>query len=117
VNRRDFDAVISFYVPDAVWETGLEVIEGREAIRGFFEDVLASYEEYDSEAVEMVDLGNGVTFAVLLSRGGLPGSSGDVQMRWAAVAVWEDGLIERLHSSTDIDEARAAAERLAQERG
>jgi hypothetical protein len=31
--------------------------------------------------------------------------------------VWEDGLIVRVTNYTDIDEARAAAERLAEERG
>jgi hypothetical protein len=30
---------------------------------------------------------------------------------------WADGLIERVTTFLDIDEARAAAERLAQERG
>jgi hypothetical protein len=40
-----------------------------------------------------------------------------VERRVAAVAVWADGLIERLTTYTDIDEARAAAERLAEEPG
>jgi hypothetical protein len=31
--------------------------------------------------------------------------------------VWEDGKIARITNYTGIDEARAAAERLAQERG
>jgi hypothetical protein len=33
------------------------------------------------------------------------------------VTLWTDGLIERSSIYTDIDEARAAAERLAEERG
>jgi hypothetical protein len=33
------------------------------------------------------------------------------------VANWADGLVERLTSYTDIDQAGAAAERLAQQRG
>jgi hypothetical protein len=33
------------------------------------------------------------------------------------VLIWSDGLILRVTTFTDIDEARAAAERLAQERG
>jgi hypothetical protein len=33
------------------------------------------------------------------------------------VGVWVDGLIERTTNYTDIDEARADAERLAEERG
>jgi hypothetical protein len=33
------------------------------------------------------------------------------------MATWAEGLIERLTSDRDFDEPRAAAERLAQERG
>jgi hypothetical protein len=36
--------------------------------------------------------------------------------RYALVSVWVAGLIVRLTNYTDIDEARAAAERLAEER-
>jgi hypothetical protein len=37
---------------------------------------------------------------------------------YGGVAIWRDGLIERFTVyATDIDQARAAAERLAQERG
>lgn len=39
------------------------------------------------------------------------------QLRYGTVSVWEDGKIARITHYTDIDEARAAAERLAQERG
>ncbi len=38
-------------------------------------------------------------------------------MLYAAVSVWADGLAMRVTNHTDIDEARAAAERLAEERG
>jgi hypothetical protein len=37
--------------------------------------------------------------------------------RCAGVSAWTDGLIEWVTTYTDIDEARAAGERLAQERG
>jgi hypothetical protein len=40
-----------------------------------------------------------------------------VEQRYAAVAAWTGGLIERTDITFDIDEARAAAERLAEERG
>jgi hypothetical protein len=38
-------------------------------------------------------------------------------MRYAVIIIWAEGLIERFTTYTDIDGARAAAERLAQERG
>jgi len=69
------------------------------------------------KAEEIRDLGNGLTFAVILQKAHVVGSSGSVQLRYASVAEWIDVLIVRNTTYTDIDEARAAAERLAQERG
>jgi ketosteroid isomerase-like protein len=120
VNDRDIDWALTFFAPDGVWDMsplGMGTFEGIEAIRGFFEDWLGAYEEYSMEAEEIVDLGNGVSFAVLLQKGRLVGSSGEVQLRYASAGVWANGLLTRLTSHRDIDEARAAAERLAEERG
>ena len=47
VDSVDIDAMTSFFAPDAVWDStpmGLEVYEGRAAIRRFFEDWWGSYE-------------------------------------------------------------------------
>jgi ketosteroid isomerase-like protein len=118
-NRHDFDAVMSFYAPDAVWEgraSGM-TFEGRTAIRGFWEDATVSYEEVELQPQEILDLGNGVTFGVERTSGRLIGSTGRLEFRFASVAVWEEGLIVRVTIYSDIDEARSAAERLAQERG
>jgi hypothetical protein len=54
---------------------------------------------------------------VILRKAHFVGSSGSVQLRYASVAEWIDGLIARNATYTDIDKARADAERLAQERG
>jgi hypothetical protein len=90
--------------------------EGRTAIRGFWEDWFASYEELRLEQEEDLALGNGVVFAVIMQMARLAGSSGYVRYRHALVAAWEEGLIVRVTMYSNIDEARAAAERLAQER-
>ena len=45
------------------------------------------------------------------------GSSGYVQLRYASVSEWVDGLIVRATFYLDIDEARVAAERLAESKG
>jgi hypothetical protein len=45
------------------------------------------------------------------------GSQGRVQAQNVMVQEWVDGKTVRITSYTDIDEARAAAERLAQGRG
>ena len=121
ISRRDFDAVLARYMPDAVWVVAslgmAETFEGREAIRGVIEDALAPYDDYEIVLEEFRDLGNCVTFNVQLARGRPTGSSVFVEQRVAWVTVWTDGLIERSSIYTDIDEARAAAERLAEERG
>ena len=118
-NRRDFDAAVSFYTPDAVVEgraSGM-TFEGRTAIRGFWGDMTVAYEEFEWRSEEIVDLGNGVVFGVARASGRPVGSTGRVENRVVIVAVWEEGLIVRITSSADIDAARAAAERLAAERG
>jgi ketosteroid isomerase-like protein len=120
VNRRDFDAAMILYAPNAVWDAspmGLDVFQGREAIRGFFDDWFGSYEAFEQVLEEFRDLGNGVTRVVSRQRARLPGSSGFVELRYAAVATWIDGLVERVTVYSDGDEARTAAERLAEERG
>src|SRR5947208_16421159 len=85
-NRHGFDAVMSFYAPDAVWEgraSGM-TFEGPTAIRGFWEDWFASYEELRLEQEEDLDLGNGVVFAVIMQMARLVGSSGYVRYRRAS---------------------------------
>jgi ketosteroid isomerase-like protein len=118
-NRLDFDAAMSFYAPDAVWEgraSGM-TLGSRTAIRGFWEDMTIAYEEFEWRSEGILDLGNGVVFGVARASGRPVGSTGRVELRLAIVAVWEEGLIVRITTYDDTDEARAAAERLAEERG
>jgi ketosteroid isomerase-like protein len=119
-NRGDFDAVMSFWGPAPVWDTspaGMGTFEGSAAVRGFFEDWVSSYQEYEIEAEEIADLGNGVTYAIVLQRGRPAGSNGEVRVRSATVGLWVNGLLIRVTNYPDIDVARADAERLAAERG
>jgi len=119
-NRRDWDAALAFWGPDPVWDMspmGMGVHEGSVAIRKFFEDWVAVYEEFQLEAKDIVDLGNGVTLGVFQQDARLAGSNARVQIRYTSVGVWDDGLLIRATNYSHIDEARAAAERLANERG
>jgi ketosteroid isomerase-like protein len=116
----DYDAAMTIWGPDPVWDTsplGLGVYEGVAAIREFWEDWIGTYRGYAVEAEEMLDLGSGVTFAVIVQSGSPPGSSRELRLRYAAIAEWAEGGVVRITNYTDIDEARAAAERLAEERG
>ena len=119
-NRRDVEGGLALYSPNAVWDMsalGLGIYQGHEAIRGFFEDWSRAYGDFEQVLGEYRDLGNGVTLTVLLQRARPTGSIGLVEVRYSNVRIWVDGLIEWNATYTDIDEARAAAERLAQERG
>jgi ketosteroid isomerase-like protein len=118
-DRRDWDAAVAYFTPDGIWDSpqGLGVSAGRDAICSLFQDRRAAFGHFEQELEEFCYLGNGVSFCVVLQRGQPRGSSGMVELRIAAVVTWRDGLAERVTVYTDLDKARAAAERLVQERG
>jgi ketosteroid isomerase-like protein len=118
--RRDFDGVLSFYAPGAVWESvdlGTS-FEGVAAIRGFWEEWFTTFDNVQVELEQVLDLDNGVVLA-LYHQSGRPGNSTFAvrSSREAFVYEWVAGLIVRVTAYTDIDEAPAAAERLAEARG
>ncbi len=116
----DLDRILSFLGPDPVWDMspmGMGLFEGRVAVRGFYLDWMGAYEDYRIEAEEIHDLGNGVTFGIVVQEGRPMGSLGAVRLRYGSCTQWVDGKAVRVWNYTDIDEARAAAERLAEERG
>ena len=59
----------------------------------------------------------GVSDARVRESGRLVGGKGRIEQRAAHLITWTNGKIERFKHYPDLDEARAAAERLAQERG
>ena len=120
VARGDFDEAMIPYGPDSVWDTsplGMGTYRGVASIRTAFEEWAGLYEEAEVEIETNLDLGNGVIFAVVRQRGRLVGSSGHAEFHFASISEWTDGLVARVTPYTNIDEARAAAERLAEERG
>ena len=65
---------------------------------------------------DVKSLGKGVIYAVQTGhRGHAPNFS--LELGGGVVGVWEHGKLARMTVYPDIDEARAAAERLAEERG
>ena len=88
--------------------------EGRAAIRDFLDDWFGSYAELRMEVEESVVLDDGVVLAVVTQEGRPAGVDGRVHVREGWALCWSaDGLLARLMTYTDIDEARAAAGRLA----
>ena len=118
-SRGDLDATMAIFAPDAVWEVQPLGIShrGAPAIRSFLEEWLGSYENYDDDQEEGLDLGNGVVFVVSRLDARPVGSAGRVQERWSFTVLWVAGMVMRVTGRYDIDNARAAAERLAEERG
>jgi ketosteroid isomerase-like protein len=120
VNRGDLDVLMSLFAPDVVVDLSqrdLPSFDGVSAVRGFLEDWIDSYEELRWNPEKVLNLGNGVVFAVVHQNARPAGSTGYVRQRDGWVWVWVGGLTARMTTYGDIDQARAAAERLAQERG
>jgi ketosteroid isomerase-like protein len=118
LDRGDLDGVMSSVAEDVVLD-GRAVggfFEGRAAIRGFLEDWFRTYQELDFELEEVSHLGGGVVFAVVIQDGRLVGGDGHLRQREGWVYLCVGGSIARL-TTFEVDQARAAAERLAQERG
>jgi ketosteroid isomerase-like protein len=116
----DLDALAGFFAPDAVWDlsgVGLVNCEGWAAIRVFLEEWWSNWEDHDHKIEEILDLGHGGVFVAHWEDGRPIGTWGRVQARRGNLFEWAQGKIVQITSYTDINEARAAAERLAGSRG
>jgi ketosteroid isomerase-like protein len=122
ISTGDLDEALRFLTHDAVVDmtrTIGVVVRGRDALRAFQEDWLAGYDEVAYTAEEIVDAGNGVAFVRVLQTARPRGTAGHVTQREPNVLITEDGRVVRIivYPESELDEARAAAERLAKERG
>jgi hypothetical protein len=115
-NGSDFDAMMSFFGPESVWDVapwGLGTHTGLASIRHFLEGWIGSFDEYRVVVEEIVDLNNGIVFAVATQYGHTAHAPGELQVRYAPVFVWAGSVAMRVTHYRDIGEGRAAAERLA----
>ena len=119
-SSHDLDALMGFYAPNAVLDlsdAGIGTFEGAAAVRGFFEDWWGTWGDHLVEVEKIVGLGHGVVYSPFREDGRLVGSDAHVEHRRGMVFLWVQDMIERQTVYLEIDEARAAAERLAEERG
>jgi ketosteroid isomerase-like protein len=116
LDRGDIDGVISRVAEDAVLDGRAELTEGRAAIHGFLGEWFGAYDDLTFELEDVSHLGDGVVFAVVIQDGRLVGSPGRIRQREGWVYIWVGGSIARLETY-EVDQARAAAERHAEERG
>jgi len=117
-NRRDVDALMAFFAPDTLLNATRTVgvaLRGRAAIRGLVEEWMGACDEREWVREEPVDLGNGVVFAVVCQKARPASITGYAQQReeWVWVCVDDPIASPTIYPEADIDEARAAAERLA----
>jgi len=115
------DTFTAYFAPDVVWESvGLgTTFNGLAGSREFLGDWMARFGDYAIDIEELLDLGSGVVFVKSGHAGRPIGSPGHLRLPREVlvnVFVWERGLITRVVSSGDTPQARAGAERLAQER-
>ena len=113
----DIPAILSFLGSDSVWDVSrwaFGTYEGPTAIGRFLDNWIGSFAEYRREIAEILNLGNGVVYAVTVTRGRPIGRSDQIQLRGAAVCMWAQGVARRVTFYRDPNEARAAAERLAE---
>jgi ketosteroid isomerase-like protein len=119
-DAEDLDGVTANFAPDAVWvmdEVGLGPFEGVEAIRAFLLEWWALWEEHHHDVEDVVVLSVRVGYVIIREGGRMKSSDALVEARVAHVMESVDGQLVRDTTYVDIDEARAAAERLSQEQG
>jgi hypothetical protein len=119
LNSRDLDAFVGLLARSCVFDLSrfdLGTYTGPDAIRRFYEEWVGRLYEFGVVVDEIESLGNGVIYAAQVGhRSRSPGFS--FELGGGVVGVWEHGKLARMTVYPDLDEARAAAERLAQERG
>ncbi len=115
----DIEALAAYMSPDIVWEAseGFGDAHGVTDVRQMIQSWWAMWEDHHHDIQEVRDFGHGVVFVAVLEDGRPVGSEATVTQRRAFVYQWLVGKMVRIISCSDIDEARGAAERLAQERG
>jgi ketosteroid isomerase-like protein len=112
LNERDIDAAMEALAEDAEWhesevlpDTG--VYQGRDAIRAFLTDFLASWERFHQTVEEVRQAGDRVLVMIHLEATG-KGSAADVDAGYAHLWTVSEGRGVRVDAFYDRDEALAA---------
>lgn len=115
-NGGDYEAMMVFFGPESSFDlrsVGLGRYVGQRAIRRFLEEWIGSSDEIAFHLDEVQEIGDGVILAAIQQRTRPTGSKGFLHLRYAAVYLWVDGISQRVTHFRSFDEARAAAEQLA----
>jgi ketosteroid isomerase-like protein len=113
LNRGDIDAAMQALAGDAEWhesgalpDAGGDYV-GRDSIRAFLTEFLASWESFEQEITEIREQGDKVAVFIHLRAVGR-GSSAGVDARYAHVWTMCGGVGARVDAFYDRDEALAA---------
>ena len=122
-NRRDLDALLDAFHPDAEWhpllaELGGGTYRGHDGVRTIIEEVDDSWDDFRTEAERVVDAGDHIfVFAHTSARGKVSGIEADldvvtvVEMRdGRALRVWSYGTLEEALAAAGLERLPAAAE-------
>jgi uncharacterized protein len=114
LNEGDIDGAMAALAEDAEWhesealpDTG--VYRGRDAIRAFLTEFLASWDRFHQTVEETKTAGDRVALLIRLEAKGR-GSEAEVDARYAHVWTLRDGRGVRVDAYYDRDEALAAIE-------
>jgi ketosteroid isomerase-like protein len=115
-NDSDFAAAAAVFADDAVFDVsdaGIGRFEGRDAVRGYLEDWIGSFERQGFTSWEGTDLGAGYVFVDAVFEGSPAGSDAHVRERWAFRVRWDHGRISEVLAAQDVVAALEAARSLA----
>jgi uncharacterized protein len=112
LNKGDIDETMDVLAEDAEWYEseelpGADVYRGRETIRAFLTDFLASWERFHQTVEEARQEGDRVLVMIHLEATGR-GSAADVDARYAHLWTVSGGRGTRVDAFYDRDEALAA---------
>jgi ketosteroid isomerase-like protein len=111
-NARDVEGLVGITHPDCVWLPFRAQLEGsayreHDGVRRFLRDMDEDWSAFRIDPIEMTEHGNSV-LSIGRVRGTGRGSGVDIDFVAGFVFELEDGLVKRLMSYNDPDDARRA---------
>ena len=114
--QGDLNAVLETFDPAVEWDTTTfegwpetGVYRGHDGVRRFFEEWLASWDDYEAGAEKYIDVDDERVLVFCWQRGVGRDSHAPVHMDWAQLCTLRGGLVRRMAAYSDREAAREAA--------
>jgi ketosteroid isomerase-like protein len=113
-NDRGVDAFVENVAPDVEFHPPKESFEpgiyrGPDGVRTYFDRTGETFEERRVESVDMIEVDDNRVIAVVKVFVTTPHFAGEVEMNWASLVTIENGLMTRMETFTDRQQALEAA--------